>query len=93
MRHGYAGEADRPILVQFSRSREGHLVFDVDDEAPHFNPLAAPELPFLDSQGQPRIGGHGIRLVRHFAGSLEYHAKPIGNRLTLKFSTSSPSTH
>jgi anti-sigma regulatory factor (Ser/Thr protein kinase) len=88
MRHGYAGQPGRPIRVQFSTPREGHFAFSVEDEAPHFDPLAAPELPFVDLRGQARIGGHGIRLVRHFAGSLEYQELPGGNRLTLGFSAS-----
>ena len=41
IRHGYAGQPDRPILVQFSSPREGYFVFVVDDEAPPFDPLAA----------------------------------------------------
>jgi len=88
MRHGYAGQPGRPIRAQFSSLREGHFVLVVEDEAPHFNPLAAPELPCVDSQGLARIGGHGIRLVRHFAGSLEYQQIPGGNRLSLGFSAS-----
>jgi anti-sigma regulatory factor (Ser/Thr protein kinase) len=88
MRHGYAGQPNRPIRVQFSSPRASQFVFIVEDEAPHFNPLAAPELPCVDSQGQARIGGHGVRLIRHFAGSLEYQQLPGGNRLTLGFSRS-----
>lgn len=86
MRHGYAGEPGRPIVARFSTRREGRFALVVEDEAPHFDPLAAPELPVLDSQGQARIGGHGIRLIRHFASQLKYSAKPRGNRLTLTFS-------
>lgn len=85
MRHGYRGQPGRPILVRFFSPREGHFVFAVEDEAPPFDPIAAPELPCVDSTGQPRIGGHGIRLVRHFADSLEYHRKPTGNCLVMVF--------
>lgn len=85
MRHGYAGQPGRPILVRFANPGRGHFTLIVEDEAPHFDPLAAPELPILDSCGQARTGGHGIRLIRHFARELEYQPKTRGNRLTLTF--------
>src|SRR5580658_5369963 len=45
IRHGYAGEDDRPMNVTFAMPRAGNFVLVVEDEAPHFNPLEAPELP------------------------------------------------
>jgi anti-sigma regulatory factor (Ser/Thr protein kinase) len=86
IRHGYAGQPGRPIAVCFSISGEGAYIFTVDDEAPPFNPLETPSLPMLDEQGEARIGGHGILLIRGFADALEYKPVQGGNRLCLVFS-------
>ena len=86
IRHGYANQAGRFIAVRFMVSSEGNLVFTVDDDAPPFNPLEAPSLPMLDEQGETRIGGHGIRLLRGFADMLEYQPTSTGNRLRIAFS-------
>ena len=86
IRHGYASQAGRSIAVRFSVSGEGNFVFTIEDDAPPFNPLEAPVLPELDEQGEIRIGGHGIRLIRGFADTLEYELTPTGNRLHFGFS-------
>jgi len=87
VRHGYGGQPGRPITVQFS-SAPGELVFTVEDQTPPFDPLAFPgdaaglPAPFAD---QIPLGGHGIGLMRRFAGSLSYTLLPHGNRLALRF--------
>jgi anti-sigma regulatory factor (Ser/Thr protein kinase) len=59
----------------------------VEDEAPSFNPLIAPELPELKPQDDIRVGGQGIRLLRRFTDALEYEPVPGGNRLRMGFSS------
>ena len=88
IRHGYANQVGSFIAVRFMISSEGNLVFTVDDDAPPFNPLEAQALPVLDEQGEIRIGGHGIRLIRGFADMLEYEPTSTGNRLHIAFSKS-----
>jgi serine/threonine-protein kinase RsbW len=87
VRHGYAGEQDRPVIVNFSKLREGYFVIVVEDEAPYFNPLDAPELPMVSPDEPKRTGGQGIRLVRQFANDLAYEPTPTGNRLRLGFTS------
>jgi serine/threonine-protein kinase RsbW len=87
IRHGYAGEQDRPLIVNFSKPRDGYFVIVVDDEAPYFNPLDAPELPMVSPGEQTRIGGQGIRLVRQFANAVDYESTSSGNRLRLGFTS------
>ncbi len=53
---------------------------------PPFNPVDAPEPPALNSLDEIHIGGHGIRVLRRLADSLEYRASPTGNRLSIGFS-------
>ncbi|MFZ3201460.1 MAG: ATP-binding protein [Candidatus Acidiferrales bacterium] len=87
IRHGYGPEADRPVTVRFTTPREGYCVIVVEDEAPRFNPLDAPELPALGPGEEFRVGGQGIRLLRRFAETLEYEPTANGNRLRMGFST------
>jgi serine/threonine-protein kinase RsbW len=86
IRHGYGSETDRPVNVRFTAPGEGNFVFIVDDEAPPFNPVEAPESPMLNPHDEIRIGGQGIRLLHRFADALEYEPTPTGNRLSIGFS-------
>jgi serine/threonine-protein kinase RsbW len=86
IRHGYSGNPDHSIAVRFASPRDDYFVFDVEDEAPPFNPVDAQEPPAISSLDDIQIGGQGIRLLRRFADSLEYQATPTGNRLSIGFS-------
>ncbi len=87
IRHGYSGESGRPMSVRFASPREDEFVLVVEDQAPPFNPVDSPELPALHSLDDIQVGGQGIRLLRHFAGALEYLETPTGNRLIIRFSS------
>jgi serine/threonine-protein kinase RsbW len=86
IRHGYAGVDDRSVIVRFMMPGQGYFKFVIEDEAPRFNPLEAPELPAMSESEESRIGGQGIRFLRHFADALEYEPTPTGNRLSIGFS-------
>jgi len=86
IRHGYSSQPDHFITVSFVRPREDYYVFDVEDEAKLFNPMDGPEPPAINAADDAPAGRQGIRLLRRFADSLEYHATPKGNRLTIGFS-------
>ena len=90
IRHGYPGKPDHRIVVHFTAPRNDYFVFEIEDEAPLFNPLDVPEQPALNSLDELRVGGQGIRLLRRFADRLEYQATPTGNRLRIGFSTADP---
>jgi anti-sigma regulatory factor (Ser/Thr protein kinase) len=85
IRHGYRGKAEQLVTVQCTSPRAGYLVFTVDDDAAPFNPLAGTALPTIGEQDEGQIGGQGIRLLRGFAATLEYEARPAGNRLHIGF--------
>jgi serine/threonine-protein kinase RsbW len=86
--YGYRSEDNHPVSVEFTCPSEGHFVFVVEDDAPKFNPLEAPELPPLSPDQEIRIGGQGLRLLRRFAHTLEYETTATGNRLRIGFSAS-----
>jgi serine/threonine-protein kinase RsbW len=91
IRHGYAGKPDHSIAIHFTNPRKDRFVIVIEDEAPHFNPVDAPELPPLNSGDElleeTPIGGQGLRLLRRFADAIEYRATPTGNRLSISFNT------
>lgn len=86
--HGYGGNSDRSVTVRFFTPHRGCYVFEVEDEAPIFNPLAGEELPPINSDNETRIGGQGLRLLRRFASQLAYEARANGNRLSMVFDAS-----
>jgi len=88
IRHGYGGTEDSWVIVRFATLRAGDFEFIVDDEAPRFNPLEAPEPKVINSDEEIRVGGQGIRLLRQFAKTVEYEETPKGNRLRMSFSPS-----
>ncbi len=90
IRHGYVGAEDRTITLSFAMPRGGYFDFMIDDEAPHFTPLAAPSTTPGSPEETIRVGGQGIRLLRQFADSIEYEPTPSGNRLRIGFSASGP---
>ncbi len=87
IRHGYGGQPGQSIAVHFTAEQNGRFAFIVEDDAPAFNPVGAPELPAINTLDEAQIGGQGIRLLRQFAGVLEYQRTPGGNRLTIGFAS------
>ncbi|MGD0797312.1 MAG: ATP-binding protein [Acidobacteriaceae bacterium] len=86
IRHGYSNREGQLLTVNCSSPRTGHFIFTVEDDAAPFNPLEVTVPPADGRQDQSQIGGQGIRLLRGFADTLEYEAKPRGNRLRIGFS-------
>jgi len=91
IRHGYAGVEDRSVVVRFVMPHDRYFEFVVEDEAPQFNPLDAPDLKAINAEDDARIGGQGIRLLREFADAVKYEPTPAGNRLRIGFSSAGKS--
>lgn len=87
IRHGYGGTEDRSVVVRFVMPHDRYFEFVVEDEAPQFNPLDAPDLKALNPEDDARVGGQGIRLLREFANAVEYEPTSTGNRLRIGFSS------
>jgi len=84
--HGYRERAKGVVTVRFAKPRNGYFLFTVEDEAPHFNPLAQEVLPALNPNEEMRIGGQGLRFLHEFSDELAYERLPAGNRLNMFFS-------
>jgi len=85
IRHGYGDRAGQFVTVSYAEPQSGRYVFTVEDEATPFDPLAPPALPAIGLGNTDQLGGQGIRLLRGFADTLEYEARPGGNRLHIGF--------
>lgn len=91
IRHGYRGEPDHSITLECLPAQEGWLKIVAEDSAPHFSPDETADSMSDQADVPPlsledfHLGGQGIRLMRHFAGSLEWEQLPQGNRLTMSF--------
>jgi len=84
VRHGYACESSRAIIIRYVSQRDGFTLV-VEDEAPPFNPLITEDPPIPRSLENASVGGQGIHLVKQFADAIEYEPMPSGNRLIIKF--------
>jgi anti-anti-sigma factor len=80
--HGYRGEQGRPIVVEVA-VRAGELVAYVEDQAPPFNPLQAPEPDLSLPLEERQPGGVGVLLVRKLMDRLEYTNTDGRNRLVI----------
>jgi len=97
IRHGYNGEPGHELRVDVRIDGASTLLFTIEDHAPHFvppdpveTPAAALPVPIEEFE----TGGQGLRLMRKFAGSLDWQPTPHGNRLTIGFPlASSPEPH
>lgn len=88
IRHGYGEDPSQTVVVEFERRGEREFVFTIEDSAPQFRPFD-PDAPIKEAEpaNLEKIvpGGHGIRLMRAFANSVEWEPLEHGNRLRLSF--------
>jgi phosphoserine phosphatase RsbU/P len=82
----YAFEPGTRHDVHVVLSREGQtLQAEITDDGRPFNPLLQPEPKPPKDLASAQIGGLGLKLVRSFAGSIDYQRCDAMNRLTLTF--------
>jgi serine/threonine-protein kinase RsbW len=89
VRHGYrnCGEGHE-IEVRF-QLEEGVLEVTIEDDAPPFDPLAAPLPVPTEGLPSPRAGGLGILLTRRLMDEVEYERAKDRNRVVLRKRTGS----
>lgn len=88
VRHGYRGDPEQTVTVQFERRGEREMVFSVEDSAPHFRPFDPSEPleePAPVTLETVKPGGQGIRLMRKFSNFMEWEPLEHGNRLRISF--------
>ena len=61
----------------------GEIRLIVEDDAPCFDPVQAPEIPLATSLDEAVIGGLGLRFIRHAAKRIAYERIANRNRVTV----------
>lgn len=88
VRHGYRGDPNQKMTVDFEGDGEREAGFVVEDSSPHFRPFD-PAVPLEEAAiaalEDVEPGGNGIRLLRQFASSVEWEPLEHGNRLRIGF--------
>jgi anti-sigma regulatory factor (Ser/Thr protein kinase) len=80
--HGFADGGRHDIRVTLE-PRATEIVLTVEDEGRPFDPLEAVLPPLAARVEEARIGGYGLRLLRHFADSCRYQRWEGRNILTM----------
>jgi serine/threonine-protein kinase RsbW len=81
--HGY-GNQSGDLLLEV-RCRDDELQVCLEDQAPVFDPLTAPEPDVTLPLEQRPLGGVGVKMMRAFTDELQHEVTAAGgNRLTLK---------
>jgi serine/threonine-protein kinase RsbW len=83
VRHGYRSQGDGRIEIGF-RIGEGILEVTIQDDAPAFDPLAAPVPDTTSGLAHRRAGGLGILLTRRLMDEVEYERAEGRNCVTLR---------
>jgi anti-sigma regulatory factor (Ser/Thr protein kinase) len=81
--HGYGGREGGAIAVEIA-ILPGEVVVCLEDSAPPFDPLQAPEPDFATPLQQRRVGGLGVYLVKRIMDAVEYRRADGKNRLTMR---------
>lgn len=71
VRHGFAGRVPTDVDIEVAVS-EGHVELRFSDEAPAFNPLAAPSPEPYTRLEVARVGGLGLEMIRQSVVSLQH---------------------
>ena len=82
IRHGYPDSGDHRIIVRIGLEK-GNFIMEVEDDAPEFNPLDAPEPDTSAPLEERAIGGLGIFLTRKLMDNMSYRRFGGKNILTL----------
>lgn len=64
-------------------SQGSHVLVKVIDNGQAFDPTQAPTPPLATSLDQAHVGGHGIRLMRHYLSDISYVRRKDLNYLSL----------
>ena len=77
------GQGASRVAVSITRN-DGDVTLTIQDDAPQFDPLQAPDFDPATPLDQRRTGGLGIHLLRNLMTELHYERVAGNNVLTLK---------
>ncbi|WP_127090914.1 ATP-binding protein [Aquabacter cavernae] len=76
-------ESDPVIRVDYFRPAPDSVGMRILDNGPPFDPTAVESASLAESVESAHIGGHGVRLMRHFLSHIGYVRRDGMNELTL----------
>lgn len=78
-------------LIELSILSDGYLFsLEIIDNGAAFDPVQNESRELAESLDEADIGGHGLRLMRHYLHDIEYHHANGRNHLRLTASTDAP---
>lgn len=77
------GGTDPLIRVDYFRPSPDSVAIRIVDNGPPFDPTVLEPPALADDVASARIGGHGVRLMRHFLSDIDYARRDGLNQLTL----------
>ena len=82
--HGFKATRVTPMIrVDYLHRADGRGAFRIVDNGIAFDPTIASPPALAANLDEARIGGHGLRLMRHYLSDLNYTRVGDENRLTL----------
>lgn len=78
-----AGEAALQLRLECTRTQEG-VQLCIEDNGVAFDPTAQASPALAPSLDDALVGGHGLRLMRHYLHTLHYQRQGGGNVLLLE---------
>lgn len=83
--HGFPDghAATRPRVQLQLQQEDQHLVLEILDNGVAFDPTARRPRALDASLDEAQIGGHGLRLLRHYLQDIRYERREDWNRLEL----------
>jgi serine/threonine-protein kinase RsbW len=85
IKHGHQHDRSKVVEVRYC-SRADHLLLEVEDQGPGFDPSQIPDATAPENLERP--SGRGLLLMRHYAAWVRYNRK--GNCVTLCICPSEP---
>ena len=75
--------ADTPAIRLACQVNATHIVLELRDNGRPYDPTAGDPPPLVACLDEADIGGHGVRLMRHYLDTLSYQRQDGWNVLTL----------
>ncbi|MET4580340.1 ATP-binding protein [Ottowia thiooxydans] len=85
---GNEDDVEEATIRLICRHLPGEIVLRIEDQGRFFDPTGAESKPLAESLEDTDLGGHGLRLMRHYLKSLQYARQDNRNVLTLVMSLS-----
>lgn len=77
------GTADTPAIAVSCRADDRRIELELRDNGRPYDPTAGDPPPLVAGLDEAEVGGHGVRLMRHYLDTLAYRHQDGWNCLTL----------